>query len=485
MSLLAALRMLNLARPLPRHVFFFGLPLLLGLSAHALFNLVDTLLVGQLPGTEGARGIAVTGLCDPVTTFQTILFNGPIAGAGVLVANRFGARDEAGLRRVALQATGFVLLLSVVLGLPGVVFAEDLALMMGAGQGDDPRQLEHCTSYLQVLLGGGFTGGLFLYLTTLQRAVGSVKAFMGLFLLSNVLNLLFCMLLIYGPGPYPSWVPQAWGDFAQALGVPRLGVVGSAWGAVLARLVSVSLALALAIGQGYLRGALSWLLPRGQALWDLFAIGFWKNGQVAVRGLAGGVLIRVLQFAGKGDEAVVSGVFVGMKIELLLTLVAFGWGTAAQTLVATSLGAGKPDRALEEEKAAAVLASLCGLTGAGLLLVFGAEVAALFNPTPDLIYWSDLFVHITALSFALTPLNVVISQTMFARRQLRLPVILDGGVLLLVMVPALALAAWAGAGITALLWINSGCNAALTLLYVAVRVKAGTPLSDDAAAVKA
>lgn len=56
MSLLAALRMLNLARPLPRHVFFFGLPLLLGLSAHALFNLVDTLLVGQLPGTEGARG---------------------------------------------------------------------------------------------------------------------------------------------------------------------------------------------------------------------------------------------------------------------------------------------------------------------------------------------------------------------------------------------------------------------------------------------
>lgn len=84
MNVIAAIRGFNLSRLLPRHVFFFGLPLILGLAAHAIFNLVDTILVGQLPGLEGAAGIEVTGLCDPVTTFQTILFNGPIAGAGVL-----------------------------------------------------------------------------------------------------------------------------------------------------------------------------------------------------------------------------------------------------------------------------------------------------------------------------------------------------------------------------------------------------------------
>lgn len=471
MNVIAAMRGFNLSRLLPRHVFFFGLPLILGLAAHAIFNLVDTILVGQLPGLEGAAGIEVTGLCDPVTTFQTILFNGPIAGAGVLIANRLGAKDEQGLRRLALQSTGFVLILSLLLGLPGILFAQELALMMGAGQNGDPYQLEHCTQYLQVLLGGGITSGMFLYLTTLQRAVGSVKAFMGLFMLSNVLNLVFCMLFIYGPGPFPHWVPAWWGSLSQGLAVPRLGVVGSAWGAVIARAVSILLALGLAIGQGYLRGSIAWLWPRGRALVDLIAIGFWKNGQVAVRGIAGGILIRVIKGASSGMEGVVSGVFVGMKIELLLTLLAFGWGTASQTLVATSRGAGKPERAAVEERLSIMMASACGLAGAVLLFFYAREIAALFNPTPALIHWSEVFVHITAISIALTPVNVVISQTMFARMQLRLPVLLDGIVLLGLMAPVLILAAVAGASIEALLWINALSNAALTALYAVVRIR--------------
>lgn len=459
---------LNPARETTRRVFLFGLPLILGLAAHAIFNIVDTWLVGQLPGQEGAFGIAVTGLCDPVTTFQTILLNGPIAGAGVLIATRVGARDDEGLRRMALQATGFVLVLSVLLGVPGVVFARDLALMMGAGRGDDAAQLDHCTRYLQVLLGGGFTGGMFLYLATLQRAVGSVKAFMALFVVSNVLNLVFCIMLIYGQGPYPDFLPDWWGRLAEALSLPRLGVVGSAWGAVLARVVSVALAIALA--RGYLRGPLHWLWPRGEALWNLVSIGFWKNGQVAVRGIAGGVLIRALQGAGGGDENVVSGVFVGMKIELLLTLVAFGWGTASQTLVATSLGAGKPARGRAEERASMGLALLCGGAATAVLLGCAREIASLFNPQPELVHWSERFLVITAASFVLTPLNVVISQTMFARLHLRLPVLIDGAVLLGVMVPLLAACAFGGAGVEVLLWINTSCNVALTAVYVIVRV---------------
>jgi Na+-driven multidrug efflux pump len=463
MSLLSAL---NPARDLSRRVLLFGLPLILGLATHAIFNLVDTYLVGQLPGAEGEAGIAVTGLCDPITTFQTILFNGPIAGAGVLIAMRFGARDDEGVRKLALHGTGFVLLLSVLLGVPGAIFARELALIMGAAPG---AQLEHCTQYLRVLLGGGITGGLFLYLATLQRAVGSVKAFMALFITSNVFNLLFCVMFIYGAGPYPHFVPGFWGEFASALNLPRLGVVGSAWGTVCAR--GCGVALAIVIGRGYLSGSIAWLWPRGRALWDLVSIGFWKNGQVAVRGIAGGVLIRALQGASGGDASVVSGVFVGMKIELLLTLVAFGWGTAAQTLVATSLGAGKPERGRAEERASMVLALACGAASTALLLVFAREVAAWFNSAPELVHWSERFLWITALSFVLTPLNVVISQTMFARMHLRLPVIIDGGVLLLVMVPLLIVFAFVDARVETLLWINTICNAAMTGVYVLVRWK--------------
>ncbi|MDH5641927.1 MAG: MATE family efflux transporter, partial [Nitrospira sp.] len=115
---------------LPRHVLLFGLPLVLGLACHALFGLVDTILVGQLGGEIGAASIAIAGLCDPVSTLQTIIFNGPVAGAGVLIAASKGRDDDEGLRRTVLRATGFVLLLSAITSIPGYIFAGGIASAM-------------------------------------------------------------------------------------------------------------------------------------------------------------------------------------------------------------------------------------------------------------------------------------------------------------------------------------------------------------------
>src|SRR5688572_14930331 len=180
---------------LARQVLFFGLPLVAGLAAHAMFNLVDTLLVGQLGDVEGAQAISVTGLCDPITTFQTILFNGPIAGAGVLLARSAGARDMEGLRQIALRSAGFVIALSLVMAVPGVLFAEEIATAMGAKAG---WQLEQCEEYLKIMIGAGITAGMFLYLTTVERALGRTLVFLTYFMLSNVLNAVLCLFLIYG-----------------------------------------------------------------------------------------------------------------------------------------------------------------------------------------------------------------------------------------------------------------------------------------------
>lgn len=449
------------------HVLFFGLPLVLGLLCHSLFNLVDTLVVGQLPGIEGAAAIAVTGLCDPVTTFQTILFNGPIAGAGVLIARAFGKRDDEDLRKTAMRATGFVLALSAVLSIPGYLFAEEIARAMGAKAGE---QLAQCTLYLEILLGGGVTAGMFLYLTTLERALGRTAVFMGFFMISNVLNLVLCVFLVYGQGPYPPFVPSFVGPIAEAVNAPRLGVIGSAWATFWARALSALLLAGIAIARGPLRGALHWLIPQGKAAIELLRIGLWTNGQIAARGVAGGVLIRALQEAGGGDEAVVGGIFVGMKIELVLILLAFGWGAAAQTLVATSLGAGKPDRARQEEWACMIYATLIGAALVIPLAIWAPTVASQFNDDPKLIEWGALYVRMMAPAFILAPLGVVISQTMIARDRLRIPVIVDSLVLILGMAPALVIVTLAGGASIALIVVNIVANVALAAAYVVIRL---------------
>ncbi|MBE7492514.1 MAG: hypothetical protein HS108_12235 [Planctomycetes bacterium] len=452
---------------LARQVLFFGLPLVLGLACHSMFNLVDTLLVGQLAGSEGAASIAVTGLCDPVTTFQTILFNGPIAGAGVLLARAVGRREDVELRSVALRAAGFVLLLSALMSVPGYFFAREIAAAMGAQPG---WQLGQSTRYLEILLGGGVTAGLFLYLTTVERSVARTGVFLAFFMLSNVLNLVLGVFLIYGQGPYPDFVPLFVGGIAEAVNAPRLGVIGSAWSTFWARAISSLLLLAIAVARGPLRGSLMWLVPQGKAVLEMLRIGLWNNGQIAARGLAGGVLIRTLQEAGQGNPAVVGGIFVGLKIELVLTLLAFGWGAAAQTLVATSLGANKPDRARHEERLALVFATLIGLAMVIPLVVFAPEVSGWFNDDPALVQWSATYLRMMAPALGVIPVSIVISQALVARNRLRVPVLLDSLVLLAGMAPALVLALVAGGGPRMLIVVNVAACLVLAAAYVVARL---------------
>ncbi|MCA8912848.1 MAG: MATE family efflux transporter [Planctomycetes bacterium] len=453
---------------LARHVLFFGLPLVLGLACHALFNLVDTLLVGQLGGLEGAQAISVTGLCDPITTFQTILFNGPIAGAGVLLAGRHGKDDQEGVRRVAMRAAGFVIALSLLMGIPGFIWADGIAAAMGAQPG---WQLEQCTAYLQIMLGGGITAGMFLYLTTVERSLGRTGVFLVFFMLSNLLNAGIGLFLIYGEGPYPGFLPGFVRSVCQGLHLPRLGVLGSAWSTVGARAIAGVMVLGFGLWRGHLRGKLAWLWPRGKTVIELMRIGLWNNGQVAARGIAGGIMIRSLQEAGGGNPNVVGGIFVGLKIELLLILLSFGWGAAAQTLVATSLGAGKPDRANHEERLAVVFATLLGIALTVPLFVFAGDIAAVFNPQPELVGWAETYVRIMAIAFVFVPVNIVISQAMVSRNRLKTPVLIDSIVLLGIMSPVMIISAIAGASVRSLVIVNAVVNIALTLIYLAVRIR--------------
>lgn len=449
-----------------RHVLFFGLPLVLGLAAHALFNLVDTLLVGQLGVESGARAISVTGLCDPITTFQTILFNGPVAGAGVLIARMSGRNDDEALRQIILRATGFVIALSIIMGIPGYIWAEEIGLAMGAQPG---WQSDLCRDYLRIMLGGGITAGMFLYLTTVERSLGRTGIFLAFFMLSNLLNAALGVLLVYGDGPYPAFIPGFVQDFSGALGIPRLGVIGSAWSTVGARAVAGGLVLGYGLYRGHVRGALRWLWPKGKTVLELMRIGLWNNGQVAARGVAGGVLIRCLQEAGDGDPNVVGGIFVGLKVELLLILLSFGWGACAQTLVATSLGAGQRDKANHEERLSVIFAMALAIALTIPLFVFAESIASVFNPDPELVGWAATYLKIMAISFVFMPVNVVISQTMVSRDHLKIPVITDSIVLLFGMGSALVVAVVAGAKPEVLVWINAVSNILLTLIYVAIR----------------
>ena len=88
-----------------RQLIGLTLPLLLGNLIQQFYNTVDMMIVGQVAGQTPFAAIGVAGSLMSLFTCLLIGFN---MGCSILFANRFGARDFAGLRRTVFT-TGVIL----------------------------------------------------------------------------------------------------------------------------------------------------------------------------------------------------------------------------------------------------------------------------------------------------------------------------------------------------------------------------------------
>ena len=82
-------------------LIMFSLPVLLGNVFQQLYNMVDTIIVGRYLGYQALAAVGTTGSLN----FLVLGFaNGLTSGFAVLVAQRFGAKDEEGLKKAEASA---------------------------------------------------------------------------------------------------------------------------------------------------------------------------------------------------------------------------------------------------------------------------------------------------------------------------------------------------------------------------------------------
>ena len=79
-----------------KSILTFTLPMLIGNIAQQLYSTVDTIVVGQY-AENGDNAIAAVGSALPIINMLLVLFIGISAGASVMVAQYFGAKNREGL----------------------------------------------------------------------------------------------------------------------------------------------------------------------------------------------------------------------------------------------------------------------------------------------------------------------------------------------------------------------------------------------------
>ena len=174
-----------------RQLIGLTLPLLLGNLIQQFYNTVDMMIVGQVAGQTPFAAIGVAGSLMSLFTCLLIGFN---MGCSILFANRFGARDFAGLRRTVFT-TGVILAgVTVLLTGVGLMCLDTVITLI-----QTPAELRaDCRGYLfWILLGLAFTA-LYNLCATLLQALGKTQVTLLALTVAMVSNIGLDLLFVAG-----------------------------------------------------------------------------------------------------------------------------------------------------------------------------------------------------------------------------------------------------------------------------------------------
>ena len=160
----------------------FAMPMILGSFFQQIYNMADSIIVGQFVGSSA---LAAVGACAALTNVFICVALGAGVGAGVLVSRYFGARDYSKMKTIVSTSLISFLILSILLGVFGFGFSN---IMMNALQ--TPADiLDEAVLYLRVY----FVGFPFLFmyniLSTMFTSIGESKIPLGLLIFSSILNI--------------------------------------------------------------------------------------------------------------------------------------------------------------------------------------------------------------------------------------------------------------------------------------------------------
>lgn len=421
-----------LRAPLAPAVLGFGLPLALGMGLQVTFNLVDAYLVSRLEHDEASAALGAIGICDQLAALGSIVSFGYTTAAATIVSHRDGSGDRNGARSVAWQSSLVVTVLGLAFALVGILGSHWL---MADVMGVHGLVLSLGAEYLRVIVTGNVTIFLLLHWTSLQRALGSSKTPILLLIASNAINLVLAVLLVYGPSQAPP--AFAWGPpLAEALHIPRLGLLGAAWATVLARLIVLLPVFLIGVYRfdffrKQTRRALSWRLEK-----ELWSLAWPASTQLVVR-VTAMLAVQALVahwFTTATDQTATTALGVVFRLETMALFVGLGWGSAAQTFVGQNLGAGDPLRAKRSGwLAAAYNCTMMALLSA-IYVFFGHSIVEFFNRDPAVVRLAYGYMRLVGPSYIGLGFAVVLGSAMQAAkcptRALQLDLLVLAGLLL-------------------------------------------------------
>lgn len=380
-------------------VILLAIPMMLEMCMESVFAVVDIFFVSHL----GKHATSVVGLTESLITIVYSLAIGISMAATAMVARRVGEKHFDDAAKAGMQAVLIATALTIVISIPGFIYAEELLRWMGA----EEAAIKSSVSYTRILMGGSLVIMLLFLLNGIFRGAGDAMMAMKSLWLANICNIILCPLLIRGLGP-----------------IPAFGITGAAMATTLGRGIGVCYQLwHLFNGKRLVK----FTLKRLQVQWDIvrsvITIAWPATLQFLIG--SGSWIVLAMLVARTGHSDASAGYQIAIRIVLFFILPAWGMSNAAATLVGQNLGAKQPERAEESVITTAKYNALFMALVSVLLLAFTPLIISFFTKEATVAGYAIKAVRIVTSGYIFYGIGMVMANAFNGAGDTKTPTIIN------------------------------------------------------------
>ncbi len=357
---------------IPKLLLKFSLPAIVALIVNALYNIVDSIFVGQGVGDLGLAGVTI---CFPiVTTFIAFIMLVGM-GATALISIRLGEQKQEEAETIVINALILFIVMGILLTVLGLIFLEEILLLFGA----TPTVLPYATKYLRIILIGSVFLAIGTGMNNFIRAEGNPKTAMVTMFIGAITNIILDYVFIF---------------------IFKWGIEGAAFATILSYVLTSTWVLY------HFYSGRSTLKIRGKKL-QLESIIVTQIIRLGIPTFIIQVTSSIQQLilnrslARYGGDLALAAIGVIMSITTFLIMPAMGIGQGAQPILGFNKGAKEYGRVKETLGLSILAATSVIFLGFIVSKIWPLQLIGLFNKNPDLI---ELGAHGMNIFFKLIPL---------------------------------------------------------------------------------
>jgi len=397
-------------KPVGKLLMQYALPAIIAMTAASLYNMIDSIFIGQGVGAMAISGLAIT---FPFMNL-TAAFGAAVGiGASTYLSVKLGQKDYKTAERILGNNVTLNIVIGIAVGAVSLLFLDPILRFFGASH----QTLPYAREYMTVILAANVFSQLFYGTNAVLRATGKPKQAMFITIATVVMNAILAPIFIWGCG---------------------LGISGAAYATVLSQIAALVWQMHIMSNKNELlhlhRGIYR---PDRDIARNIIAIGlspFSMNVCACI------IVIFINNSLVKyGGDLAVGAYGIANRVAFIFVMINMGLNQGMQPIAGYNYGSQQIDRLMRVLKLSIIGATCIMVLGWSIGMFCPELVARMFTTDENLIRHSANAMRIVMLVFPVIGYQMVVTNFFQCIGKVKISIFLSLSRQLIILLPMLGI----------------------------------------------